>query len=178
MSSAHPLSRAAFGLLLLLSLVGCETQETGRAVIYTRDKLPEAQRVVYIGPTLNTNPYVWRDEALLKRGGKARVSISLALQRGVLYLDDQEAMRFPVCTGRDDSTPRGTFTVLEKDVHHRSNIYHVAMPYFMRLTWGGVGLHVGEVFNAPVSHGCIRLTREACIPLYRHLPVGGTVEIE
>lgn len=164
-----------FGAALFL-FASCQTQEE-HATIRTRADLPPAARAAADCVALNPYLHVWRDDALMARGGKARVVISLARQRGTLYLDEQPAMDFPVCTGRDDSTPHGTFTVLEKDVHHRSNIYDVSMPYFMRLTWGGVGLHVGDVYNCPVSHGCIRMTREACIPLYRRLPVGGMVEI-
>lgn len=29
------------------------------------------------------------------------------------------------------------------------------MPYFMRLTDSGIGMHVGPVFQTPQSHGCI-----------------------
>ena len=31
-----------------------------------------------------------------------------------------------------------------------------AMPYWMRLTWSGVGMHVGNVPRYPASHACIR----------------------
>lgn len=103
--------------------------------------------------------------------------IHLARQRGELLMDGRVAMDFPVCTGRRNSTPEGHYHILEKDRAHRSNLYHVAMPYFMRLTYDGIGLHVGDVYSAPVSHGCIRLTREACVPLYRLLPVGTPVII-
>lgn len=120
---------------------------------------------------------VHRNETVLRSGGTPTVHIHLARQRGELLLDGQVAMDFPVCTGRQNSTPEGTYHILEKDPRHRSNLYHVAMPYFMRLTYDGIGLHVGDVYSAPVSHGCIRLTREACVPLYRLLPVGTPVLI-
>lgn len=120
---------------------------------------------------------VYRNESLLHRGGTPSVHIHLARQRGELLLDGQVAMDFPVCTGRRNATPVGTYHVLEKDRRHRSNLYYVAMPYFMRLTYDGIGLHVGEVYSVPVSHGCIRLTREACVELYRVLPVGAEVTI-
>lgn len=120
---------------------------------------------------------VYRNEPLLRRGGAPEVRIHLSRQRGELFMDGQLAMDFPVCTGRQNSTPEGTYHILEKDRSHRSNLYHVAMPYFMRLTYDGIGLHVGDVYSAPVSHGCIRLTREACVPLYRLLPVGTPVYI-
>lgn len=119
----------------------------------------------------------WKDEQLMRAAGERRVHIHLASQRGELLVNGQVAMDFPVSTGRDNSTPEGTYHILEKDPHHRSNLYHVAMPYFMRLTYDGIGLHVGDVYRMPVSHGCIRMTREACIPLYRLLPVGTEVVV-
>lgn len=119
----------------------------------------------------------WKDEQLMKAKGERQVHIHLSTQRGELLVNGQVAMDFPVSTGKRDSTPEGTYHILEKDPHHRSNLYHVAMPYFMRLTYDGIGLHVGEVYRAPVSHGCIRMTREACVPLYRLLPVGTPVVV-
>lgn len=119
----------------------------------------------------------WKDEKLMKSKGERRVHIHLSTQRGELLVNGQVAMDFPVSTGKQNSTPEGTYHILEKDPHHRSNLYHVAMPYFMRLTYDGIGLHVGDVYRTPVSHGCIRMTREACVPLYHLLPVGTEVVI-
>jgi len=31
-----------------------------------------------------------------------------------------------------------------------------SMPYWMRLTWSGIGMHVGRVPRYPASHACIR----------------------
>ena len=87
-------------------------------------------------------------------------------------------MDFPVCTGRGaKSTPAGRFRIIEKQVEHRSNLYDCPMPYFMRLTWSGIGMHVGDVYRKPASHGCIRLPQVACEPLFRALPYGSRVEI-
>lgn len=119
----------------------------------------------------------WKNESLMRAPGERRVLIHLGTQRGELLVNGQVAMDFPVSTGKQDSTPEGTYHILEKDPHHRSNIYHVSMPYFMRLTYDGIGLHVGDVYRTPVSHGCIRMTRKACAPLFRLLPVGTEVVV-
>lgn len=120
----------------------------------------------------------WVNHELLKSGGKKRVVIDLANQRGQCFVDEQIAMDFPVCTGTPTHlTPTGSFHISEKDVHHRSNLYHCAMPYFMRLTNEGIGLHVGDVYRMPASHGCIRITRDACIALFNALPHGTEVTI-
>lgn len=120
----------------------------------------------------------WKDEALLRSKGRKRVVIDLQSQRGLCLVDERVAMDFPVCTGtRSHLTPTGSFRISEKDVHHRSNLYDCPMPYFMRLTNEGVGLHVGDVYRVPASHGCIRMTREACITLFHALPSGTEVVI-
>jgi hypothetical protein len=74
----------------------------------------------------------------------------------------------PVSTGRRGyGTPAGVFPILQKKVHHRSNLYDNApMPYMQRLTWSGVALHAGRVPGYPASHGCIRLPRAFARRLY------------
>ncbi len=121
---------------------------------------------------------VWKDEARMQAEGPRRVEIDLSRQRGIFVVNDEVVMDFPVCTGtKRKPTPTGSFRITQKNVHHHSNIYDVPMPYFMRLTNGGIGMHVGDVFRAPASHGCIRLTREACVPLFRNAPSGTRVII-
>lgn len=166
--------------VLPCALSSCATEPHAR--VLRKNTLPEPMpapqaRPVSLRSAETRSGGVLRNEPLLRRGGSPTVHIHLARQRGELLLDGQTAMDFPVCTGRQNSTPEGTYHILEKDRRHRSNLYHVAMPYFMRLTYDGIGLHVGDVYSAPVSHGCIRLTREACLPLYSLLPVGTPVII-
>ncbi len=121
---------------------------------------------------------VWKDEAGLQAEGPRHVEIDLARQRGIFVVNDEVVMDFPVCTGKKRKpTPTGKFRITQKNVHHHSNIYDVPMPYFMRLTNSGIGMHVGDVFRTPASHGCIRLTREACVPLFRNAPSGTKVLI-
>ncbi len=121
---------------------------------------------------------VWKDAAKMQEAGPRHVEIDLARQRGIFVVNDEVVMDFPVCTGtKRKPTPTGRFRITQKNVHHHSNIYDVPMPYFMRLTNYGIGMHVGDVFRAPSSHGCIRLTREACVPLYRNAPSGTRVVI-
>ena len=61
--------------------------------------------------------------------------------------------------------------------YHVSNLYDASMPYFMRLTDSGIGMHVGPVFQTPQSHGCIRMTRSSCVPLFKTVKVGTPVTI-
>lgn len=122
----------------------------------------------------------WKDEELMSRarGCDCCILIERGLQRGKLLVDGKVAMDFPVCTGRRNYTTRlGTYHITDKNVHHISSIYDVSMPYFMRLTDRGLGLHVGDVFRHPVSHGCIRLQRSACEPLFHIAKIGTRVRV-
>lgn len=121
---------------------------------------------------------VWMNPELMQKDGQKLVRILLGQQRGLYLVDGAVAMDFPVCTGRGNKrTPTGTFSIKQKNIDHHSNLYDCPMPYFMRLTWSGIGMHVGDVYRQPASHGCIRLPRVACEPLYHALPYGSLVEI-
>ena len=48
-----------------------------------------------------------------------------------------------------------------------------AMPYWMRLTWDGIGMHQGNVPRHPASHGCIR-TYYKVVPIVFHKTRIGT----
>jgi lipoprotein-anchoring transpeptidase ErfK/SrfK len=52
------------------------------------------------------------------------------------------------------------------------------MPYWMRLTWYGIGMHVWE-FNkrARASFGCVRVVDEAQEKIYRKTMLGTEVEV-
>jgi lipoprotein-anchoring transpeptidase ErfK/SrfK len=97
-----------------------------------------------------------------------RIVISLPLQKAYVFDDGELVDTTPVSTGkRGYETPAGTFPILQKKVHHRSNKYSNApMPYMQRLTWGGVALHAGSLPGYPASHGCIRMPRSFAKKLY------------
>ena len=55
----------------------------------------------------------------------------------------------------------------------------IAMPYWMRLTWWGVGMHVGKFpKHTRCSFGCIRVFRDAQPWIYRKTQVGTPVTVE
>ncbi|MGE5207903.1 MAG: ankyrin repeat domain-containing protein [Alphaproteobacteria bacterium] len=125
----------------------------------------------------------WRSTQILLGGGpapdKLRVEISLASQRIALVKDGVQIYHARCSTGRAGySTKKGEFVVTNKERNHRSTIYHVEMPYFMRLSCLDFGMHAGVVPNYPASHGCIRLPWEAAEKLYSEVPVGTVVTVE
>jgi lipoprotein-anchoring transpeptidase ErfK/SrfK len=91
--------------------------------------------------------------------GPLLIAISLNSQRLTLYANGAAISHSPVSTGTPSHpTPTGIFSVIQKNRHHRSNLYSNApMPFMQRITWSGVALHQGVLPGYPASHGCIRL---------------------
>jgi lipoprotein-anchoring transpeptidase ErfK/SrfK len=116
-------------------------------------------------------------EEALQRG--VLIVVSLPSQRAFVFRNGELWGSSRVSTGRSGhETPVGTFPILQKRVHHRSNLYDDApMPYMQRLTWGGVALHAGRVPGYPASHGCIRLPRSFARDLYRITGFTGTTVV-
>jgi len=104
-------------------------------------------------------------------------------------------------------TPTGNFEVLEKlPSQKRSNTYGriydaeeklvtrnadarkdpipeggkfvgAAMPYWMRISWDGIGMHKGSVPRHPASHGCVRTYYKVVSTVYDKVKVGTPVSI-
>ena len=137
----------------------------------------------------------------------SRVRVSLSKQRAYLLLGDEVVIDSPISSGkRSRPTPKGNFTVMEKDKDHRSSLYgdyvdgsgrvvrrgisrlidsapsgtHYVganMKWFMRLTSEGVGMHVGILPGYPASHGCIRMPEQAAEMFYNRVKVGTPVAV-
>jgi len=138
----------------------------------------------------------------------ARVVVSIGKQRAYLLTGDEIGIDSPISSGkRGHGTPTGSFTVLQKDKDHRSSIYGdykdskgrtvrggisaridsapsgthfvgAPMKWFMRLTWEGVGMHVGILPGYPASHGCIRMPEPAAAQFYSKVKIGTPVRVE
>jgi ankyrin repeat protein len=125
----------------------------------------------------------WRSTQILLGGGpppdKLRIEISLAMQRVALVKDGKPVYHARCSTGRAGySTKRGEFVITNKERNHRSTIYHVEMPYFMRLSCLDFGMHAGIVPNYPASHGCIRLPEDTARKFFSEIPVGTLVTVQ
>tara|TARA_R110002096_G_scaffold16106_50_gene55354 strand:+ start:12505 stop:13146 length:642 start_codon:yes stop_codon:yes gene_type:complete len=135
------------------------------------------------------------------------VLISISLQRAFLMNGDEVALDYPVSTGKaSHPTPAGNYTILEKISDKRSNRYGqvhdasgnvvnadadsrfaeippggrfvgAAMPYWMRLTWSGIGMHVGEVPRYAASHACIRGQADVVPAVFSKVRIGTPVTI-
>jgi hypothetical protein len=134
--------------------------------------------------------------------------IELATQRGMLMNGDQVVIDYPISSGRSSHpTPPGKYKILEKIVDKSSNKYGriydadgkvvntdanvftdpipeggkfvgAPMKYWMRLTWDGVGHHIGPVKRYPVSHACIRGPHQIMPKVYSRLAIGSKVVVE
>jgi lipoprotein-anchoring transpeptidase ErfK/SrfK len=101
--------------------------------------------------------------------GPLQIIISIADQRISVYDDGTLIAHSSVSTGvPGHPTPIGVFSIIGKELWHRSNIYSAApMPYMQRITWSGIALHAGVLPGHPASHGCIRLANDFAIRLWR-----------
>jgi lipoprotein-anchoring transpeptidase ErfK/SrfK len=138
----------------------------------------------------------------------SRIVISLEAQRGFLMAGDELAIDYPISSGKSSHpTPPGEYEILEKDRSKRSNAYGkiydeegnlvnsdadartdevpeggkfvgASMPYWMRLTWDGVGHHIGRVPRYPASHACIRGPRSVLPSVFAKTRRGTPVLVE
>jgi lipoprotein-anchoring transpeptidase ErfK/SrfK len=166
--------------------------------------MKKASELISKQPPISTN------NAVLARvtPDNSHVIVSLAKQRAYLMTGDEIAIDSPISSGkRGHTSPNGSFSVLEKDKDHRSNIYGdyvdssgrvvrggissqidsapsgthyvgASMKWFMRLTSGGVGMHVGILPGYPASHGCIRMPEPAAAAFYAHVKIGTPVRVD
>lgn len=106
------------------------------------------------------------------------VTVDLSHQRAWVTHEGQIIDSCPVSTGREGySTPAGRYVITDKHRAWTSTLYHVSMPYFMRLNCSAIGLHSGNVTGRPASHGCIRLPYEKAKKFFSLVRVGDEVQI-
>lgn len=136
------------------------------------------------------------------------LKIDLKTQRGLLMKDGEVVLDYPISSGtRTHPTPPGNYKILEKIVDKSSNKYGrmydaegnlisgdanaftdtvpeggkfvgAPMRYWMRLTWDGVGHHVGPVPRYPASHSCVRGPSKTMPTVFSKVDLGTSVVIE
>src|SRR5436190_13213456 len=85
--------------------------------------------------------------------------VALGEQHVTIYGAQGKIMEAPVSTGSTGlETPAGTYSVVQKEEFHQSNVYEDGnMPFMERITWTGIALHAGVLPGHPASHGCVRM---------------------
>ena len=138
-----------------------------------------------------------------------RIVVDVDEQKARFYEGDKEVGWTMVASGVSKfPTPVGRFSVTEKVTNKESNLYGkiygkggqlissnakmgktpiptgarfdgADMPYYMRLTGDGIGMHAGPIPNPgrPASHGCIRMPKAFAPIAFRHVGVGTEVSI-
>jgi hypothetical protein len=106
--------------------------------------------------------------------GPLQIVVSIANQHVTLYSNGIHVAQGPISTGIPGKpTPTGVFSIIQKDRFHHSNLYSNApMPFMERITWSGVALHEGPLPGYPASHGCIRMTHDFAVRLWRVAKLG------
>ena len=138
--------------------------------------------------------------------GPVELEVVLNEQRLYVYRNGVEIGYSNISTGREGRDTRpGLYKVLEKRRDHVSNRWGVwkdaqgntinysvsvdeprppgvrwegsPMPYFLRLTWDGLGLHEGYLPGYPASAGCIRVHDGMASKIFAITDVGTPVRI-
>lgn len=139
--------------------------------------------------------------------GSPSIVIDLSEQSASFYKGEKLVGVSAVSTGREGFlTPTGNYKLMQKSPDHVSNLYGnyvdaagtvvvknvgikkdpmpagttfagAPMPFFMRLTSSGVGMHQGFLPGVPDSHGCIRLPEKMVKIYYANAAVGMPVRI-
>lgn len=185
----------------LVTLSACQLP-----VSLVRQEVIRKPLLVQPADSSNSPLYVWHGAG---QPGPVRVTIDLSQQRAYIFRNQENVGWSYVATGRSGyRTPTGTFRISEKIANKRSNKYGTIvdangntvrsnatagvhripaggrfvgakMPYWMRLTSNGVGMHAGNIPHpgSPASHGCIRMPYNLVSQLYTIAPVGTPVSI-
>jgi hypothetical protein len=115
------------------------------------------------------------------------IEINLKQQKLSYFLSSVELGSYPVSTGVNNSTPKGSFKIINKHPKAWSS-YGLWMPYWLGLHNGKFGIHELPVWpnghregekslGHPASHGCIRLGMGPAKIIYDWTEVGTPVLI-
>lgn len=188
--------------ILTLGLSSCQLPG-----FWAQQEIARKHLVVQPADASQSPLYVWQGGN--EGPGPLQVTVDLSEQKAYIFKNSQNLGWTYVATGRDGyRTPTGSFVIMEKIVDKRSNLYGsivdangdvvnsnatagasrvpnggrfvgASMPYWMRLTGYGVGMHAGMIPNpgSPASHGCIRLPLAMAEKIYAESGAGTRVTI-
>lgn len=138
--------------------------------------------------------------------GRASIVVDLREQEAYLYRGKHRTASSRISSGREGHrTPIGHFSVVRKDIDHRSSLYGnyvddsgrivkanvdsrkdskpphshfvgAPMPFFVEFS-PGYGLHQGYLPGVPASHGCIRMPYWKARQFYEAAQIGTSVTV-
>jgi len=139
--------------------------------------------------------------------GAPSILIDLSEQTASFYKGSKLVGVSAISSGREGfGTPVGNYKILQKNPNHASNLYGdyvdangvvlvrnvdvkkdpkppgavfagAPMPFFMRLSNAGVGMHQGFLPGVPDSHGCIRMPEKMVKIFFENVSVGTPVRV-
>jgi len=197
--------KLALGLSLVF-VVGCarhDSRLTSRSVSYLGGQGAEVVSQTSRDSIAESKSY-WDGEG---HSGTPSIVIDLKEQTASFFMAGKLVGVSAISSGREGyETPSGKYRILEKKADHRSNLYGdyvddagnvvvsnvgvkkdpkppgthflgAPMPYWMRLTHSGVGMHQGFLPGVPDSHGCIRLPEHMAKEFFAHVRKGTPVRV-
>jgi lipoprotein-anchoring transpeptidase ErfK/SrfK len=134
-----------------------------------------------------------------------RVIINLSEQRAYLIEGGKVSLISPIASGKPGwSTPTGNFSVISKDIDHRSGSFGsvidgsgriatanatpgtyvppgfhyrpAPMPYYMEFSQA-IGMHAGYLPGYPASHGCVRMPRDLAARFFERVNIRTPVTV-
>ncbi|MEI6033918.1 MAG: L,D-transpeptidase [Verrucomicrobiae bacterium] len=139
--------------------------------------------------------------------GGASIVIDLSDQTASFYKGSKIVGVSAISSGREGfGTPTGNYKILAKEPNHLSNLYGdyvdaagvvlvanvdvkkdpkppgatfagAPMPFFMRLSNAGMGMHKGFLPGVPDSHGCIRMPEKMAKIYFSNVSIGTPVRV-
>ncbi len=196
------LSAAALGLLVLSGCASYDRRLTSTATSYLGQDGSIVSRSSS-SALAEKNSY-WDGDGVQ---GAPSIVIDLSDQTASFYKGSKLVGVSAISTGREGfATPVGSYKILQKNPNHVSNLYGdyvdaagnvvvrnvgvkkdpkpegtsfrgAPMPYFMRLTNSGVGMHQGFLPGVPDSHGCIRMPEKMVKIFFENAPLKTPVRV-
>ena len=131
------------------------------------------KRVLPIDGPIKYGQWFWNDKDVPQ--GPLVITIDLDARVLSVFRDGYEIGATAVLLGTDEyPTPLGTFPILSKERHNKSEKYGDApMPWTLRLTGDGVAIHGGHAVELGwASHGCIGAPNPFMTKLFAIAQVG------
>lgn len=192
-------------LLALAALTGCASYDT--RLTSTATKYLGQDGVIISRSSASTladkNSY-WDGDGVT---GAPSIQIDLSDQTASFYKGSKLVGVSAISSGREGfGTPVGNYKILGKEPDHHSNLYGdyvdaagnvlvrnvdvkkdpkppgatfagAPMPFFLRMSNGGVGMHQGFLPGVPDSHGCIRMPEKMVKIYFANVAIGTPVRV-
>jgi len=189
----------------LLALGGCASYDTRLTSTSTQYLGQDGSIIARSSEsTLADKNSYWDGDGV---SGAPSILIDISEQTASFYKGSKLVGVSAISTGREGfATPSGNYKILQKELNHVSNLYGdyvdaagvvlvrnvdvkkdprppgavfagSPMPFFMRLSNAGMGMHKGFLPGIPDSHGCIRMPERMAKIYYSNISIGTPVRI-